>query len=162
MESSSMHGQFIVGGGLSSTLFSDPTNLEAILSFSPSPAVNIQVVVTLLSISLGSHTVGNNSTGDSMLHGVSVDHSLIPLRVNPLKEFLHRMPTLIYLKRKSDYVKEPFPKEGLERIWKRMIELERPRMLFNPYGGKMAEIPSTETPFTHRAGNSWKIQYSTN
>ncbi|KAI9198888.1 hypothetical protein LWI28_023821 [Acer negundo] len=57
MESSSMHGQFIVGGGLSSTLFSDPTNLEAILSFSPSPAVNIQVVVTLLSISLGSHTV---------------------------------------------------------------------------------------------------------
>ncbi|KAL5771843.1 hypothetical protein ACOSQ2_011769 [Xanthoceras sorbifolium] len=80
----------------------------------------------------------------------------------PNDVLLDRTPTVSYLKRKSDYVKKPIPKQGLKRIWKRMIELERPRMIFNPYGGKMAEIPTTETPFPHRAGNLWKIQYATN
>ncbi|KAK1576916.1 hypothetical protein Q3G72_017457 [Acer saccharum] len=97
MGSSSMHGQFTVGGGLSSTIFSDPMNLEAVLSFSPSPAVNLQAVVTPFAIplvtfssswqgtcpkvdsviSLGSPSVSKNSVGESMLHRVSVDHSLI-------------------------------------------------------------------------------------
>ncbi|KAK4859084.1 hypothetical protein QYF36_026636 [Acer negundo] len=108
MESSSMHGQFIVGGGLSSTLFSDPTNLEAILSFSPSPAVNLQVVVTLLSISLGSHTVGNNSTGDSMLHGVSVDHSLIP----PTGQSSKGVPSKISSKRGDNVHTTDLNKQG--------------------------------------------------
>lgn len=81
----------------------------------------------------------------------------------PLNILLNRTPpTLTFLKRKSDYVKQPIPKNGLEFIWKRMIELETPQMIFNPYGGKMAEIPSTATPFPHRAGNLWKIQYVTN
>ncbi|WRX20952.1 FAD linked oxidase [Theobroma cacao] len=76
---------------------------------------------------------------------------------------LDRTPqTLVSLKRKSDYVKEPIPKAGLEGIWKRMIELQVPKMFFNPYGGKMAEIPSTKIPFPHRAGNLWKIQYLAN
>ncbi|GAY34438.1 hypothetical protein CUMW_287720, partial [Citrus unshiu] len=79
---------------------------------------------------------------------------------DPLNILLNRTPpTLTFLKRKSDYVKHPIPKNGLEFIWKRMIELETPQMIFNPYGGKMAEIPSTATPFPHRAGNLWKIQY---
>ncbi|KAK0597985.1 hypothetical protein LWI29_030508 [Acer saccharum] len=97
MGSSSMHGQFTLGGGLSSTIFSDPMNLEAVLSFSPSPAVNLQAVVTPFAIplvtfssswqgtcpkvdsviSLGSPSVSMNSVGESMLHRVSVDHSLI-------------------------------------------------------------------------------------
>ncbi|GAY33862.1 hypothetical protein CUMW_008390 [Citrus unshiu] len=82
---------------------------------------------------------------------------------DPLNILLNRTPpTLTFLKRKSDYVKQPIPKKGLEFIWKRMIELETPQMIFNPYGGKMAEIPSTATPFPHRAGNLWKIQYVTN
>ncbi|XWS17969.1 hypothetical protein CRYUN_Cryun32bG0002000 [Craigia yunnanensis] len=76
---------------------------------------------------------------------------------------LDRTPSsLVFLKRKSDYVKEPIPKAGLEWLWKRMIELQVPQLLFNPYGGRMAEIPSTVTPFPHRAGNLWKIQYVTN
>ncbi|XVF23027.1 hypothetical protein REPUB_Repub13aG0002800 [Reevesia pubescens] len=75
---------------------------------------------------------------------------------------LDRTPSLVFLKRKSDYVKEPIPKAGLESLWKRMIELQVPSMIFNPYGGRMAEIPSTATPFPHRAGNLWKIQYVTN
>ncbi|XWS11481.1 hypothetical protein CRYUN_Cryun37aG0001800 [Craigia yunnanensis] len=76
---------------------------------------------------------------------------------------LDRTPSsLVFLKRKSDYVKEPIPKAGLEWLWRRMIELQVPQMIFNPYGGRMAEIPSTATPFPHRAGNLWKIQYVTN
>ncbi|KHN20808.1 Reticuline oxidase-like protein [Glycine soja] len=48
---------------------------------------------------------------------------------------------------------------GLGGIWKKMIELEKAVMYFNPYGGRMAENPSTETAFPHRAGNLWMIQY---
>ncbi|GKV03921.1 hypothetical protein SLEP1_g16154 [Rubroshorea leprosula] len=79
------------------------------------------------------------------------------------KVLLNRTPqTLTFLKRKSDYVKEPIPKDGLEWLWKRMIELGTPTLIFNPYGGRMAEISASETPFPHRAGNLWKIQYVTN
>ncbi|KAJ4702875.1 reticuline oxidase-like protein [Melia azedarach] len=79
----------------------------------------------------------------------------------PEEILLDRTPqSLTFYKIKSDYVKKPIPKDGLDFIWKRMIELERPTMAFNPYGGRMAEIPSTAVPFPHRAGNIWKIQYS--
>jgi len=82
----------------------------------------------------------------------------------PVEILLDRQPQpLIYLKRKSDYVEKPISKEGLEGIWKKMIELENAVVLhFNPYGGRMAEIPSTATPFPHRAGNLWKVQYQAN
>ncbi|PON38829.1 Xanthine dehydrogenase C subunit [Parasponia andersonii] len=86
----------------------------------------------------------------------------IPLGTND-DVLLSRTPTVNYLKRKSDYVKKPISKKGLERIWGRMKELDGPLMLtFNPYGGRMAEIPSTATPFPHRAGNLAKIQYAIN
>nr|GEY49317.1 berberine bridge enzyme-like 8 [Tanacetum cinerariifolium] len=42
-----------------------------------------------------------------------------------------------------------------------MIELERPVLTFNPYGGRMAEISEFAKPFPHRAGNIAKIQYAT-
>ena len=40
------------------------------------------------------------------------------------------------------------------------MELKRPALTFNPYGGKMSEIAERETPFPHIAGNKYKIQYS--
>ncbi|KAK7412843.1 hypothetical protein VNO78_04512 [Psophocarpus tetragonolobus] len=81
----------------------------------------------------------------------------------PVEILLERQPqSLKYLKRKSDYVKKPISKEGWEEIWKKMVELEKAIMYLNPYGGKMAEISSTDTPFPHRAGNLWKIQYQAN
>ncbi|KAI9100791.1 hypothetical protein K1719_024153 [Acacia pycnantha] len=81
----------------------------------------------------------------------------------PLEILLNRVPqSLRYLKRKSDYVKEPISKEGFERIWKKMIELRDTAMYFNPYGGRMAEIPATAIPLPHRAGYLWKIQYHAN
>ncbi|XP_059439152.1 berberine bridge enzyme-like 8 [Corylus avellana] len=76
---------------------------------------------------------------------------------------LSRTPqTLNYLKRKSDYVKNPISKDGLEVIWKRLIELKAVILKFYPYGGRMGEIPAEETPFPHRAGNLAKIQYAVN
>ncbi|KAK3188751.1 hypothetical protein Dsin_028312 [Dipteronia sinensis] len=67
-----------------------------------------------------------------------------------------------FLKRKSDYVQKPIPKSSLNLLWKKMIELGKPGLVFNAYGGRMNEIASTETPFPHRAGNLYKIQYSVN
>ncbi|KAK7412832.1 hypothetical protein VNO78_04497 [Psophocarpus tetragonolobus] len=67
-----------------------------------------------------------------------------------------------FLKRKSDYVQNAISRDGFEWIFKRMIELGKTGLVFNPYGGKMAEIPSDATPFPHRKGNLFKIQYSVN
>lgn len=65
-----------------------------------------------------------------------------------------------FLKRKSDYVQHPISKTDLEGVWKKMMELGKPGLTLNPYGGKMSEISEVETPFPHRAGNIYKIQYS--
>uniref|UniRef100_A0A7N0T186 FAD-binding PCMH-type domain-containing protein n=1 Tax=Kalanchoe fedtschenkoi TaxID=63787 RepID=A0A7N0T186_KALFE len=67
-----------------------------------------------------------------------------------------------FLKRKSDYVQTPMTKKNLKLMWKKMIELGKTGLVFNQYGGRMAEIRATETPFPHRAGNIFKIQYSVN
>lgn len=81
----------------------------------------------------------------------------------PNDVLLSRVPqTLTYLKRKSDYVKEPISKAGLELIWTKLIELKYVALTFNPYGGRMSEIPAEAVPFPHRAGNLAKIQYAAN
>ncbi|XP_010686121.3 berberine bridge enzyme-like 4 [Beta vulgaris subsp. vulgaris] len=78
-----------------------------------------------------------------------------------LEVLLDRAPPLglTYDKHKSDYVKKPIPKMGLEKLWKKMLEVENVVMQFNPYGGKMSQISETKTPFPHRRGNLFKIQY---
>ncbi|CAJ2678420.1 unnamed protein product [Trifolium pratense] len=79
----------------------------------------------------------------------------------PLETMLNEpnYPQPNYFKFKSDYVKKPIPKEAIESIWKLMIEGETLHMQWNPYGGRMEEILSSETPFPHRAGNLFLIQY---
>ncbi|KAI3916494.1 hypothetical protein MKW92_007565 [Papaver armeniacum] len=62
-------------------------------------------------------------------------------------------------KAKSDYVKEPISITGLQGIWKRLLEEEKPVMVFVPYGGRMDEIPESEIPFPHRKGNKFMIEY---
>ncbi|XP_056175520.1 berberine bridge enzyme-like 19 [Syzygium oleosum] len=75
---------------------------------------------------------------------------------------LSRVDSTNFLKRKSDYVQTPISKANLELLWKKMIELGKVGFVFNPYGGRMSEIPASATPFPHRAGNLFKIQYSIN
>ena len=64
-----------------------------------------------------------------------------------------------FYKGKSDYVKKPIPKEGMEKIWKTMLKFNNVWMQWNPYGGVMDTIPANATAFPHRKGNLFKIQY---
>ncbi|GAA0138953.1 hypothetical protein LIER_00598 [Lithospermum erythrorhizon] len=93
---------------------------------------------------------------DSVLYWANFANNTAP------EALLSRFSSVNFLKRKSDYVQTPISKDGLERIFKKMVELGKPGFAWNPYGGRMSEISSTETPFPHRAGNIFKMQYSVN
>ncbi|KDP34868.1 hypothetical protein JCGZ_09156 [Jatropha curcas] len=67
----------------------------------------------------------------------------------------------VYFKSRSDYVKSIIPKQDLEKIWKILAQVENMYVQWNPYGGRMSEISDTETPFPHRNGYLFKIQYYT-
>ncbi|KAF7842377.1 berberine bridge enzyme-like 21 [Senna tora] len=83
-----------------------------------------------------------------------------PLGTKPETLLDRELNSADFLKRKSDYVQNPISRDGLEWLWKKMVELGKIGLVFNPYGGKMSEIPSDATPFPHRAGNLFKVQYS--
>ncbi|XP_023762857.1 berberine bridge enzyme-like 21 [Lactuca sativa] len=70
--------------------------------------------------------------------------------------------TVKFGKRKSDYVQTPIPESGMKLIFNKLAELGKISLVFNSYGGIMNEIPADSTPFPHRAGNIFKIQYSVN
>ncbi|KAM0019915.1 putative tetrahydroberberine oxidase [Helianthus debilis subsp. tardiflorus] len=65
-------------------------------------------------------------------------------------------------KRKSDYVQTPISTSGMTSIFNKLVELGKLGFVFNLYGGRMYEIAADATPFPHRAGNLFKIQYSVN
>ncbi|XP_057958454.1 berberine bridge enzyme-like 8 [Malania oleifera] len=78
----------------------------------------------------------------------------------PPEVLLDRVPKwLISMKKKSDYVRLPIARTGLESVWKKMVKLEKVEMQWSPYGGAMGRIGESETPFAHRFGIKWKIQY---
>ncbi|CAD5328554.1 unnamed protein product [Arabidopsis thaliana] len=89
------------------------------------------------------------------------DNRLNATQVDP-KVFLDRnLDTSSFGKRKSDYVATAIPKKGIESLFKKMIELGKIGLVFNPYGGKMAEVAVNAKPFPHR-NKLFKIQYSVN
>ncbi|KAH6827380.1 FAD-binding Berberine family protein [Perilla frutescens var. hirtella] len=67
-----------------------------------------------------------------------------------------------FFRRKSDYVKTPIPKSGLEKLLKTVAVTGNVGLVFNSYGGIMSRIPESATAFPHRAGNLFKIQYAVN
>ncbi|KAJ9551287.1 LOW QUALITY PROTEIN: hypothetical protein OSB04_015332 [Centaurea solstitialis] len=71
-------------------------------------------------------------------------------RNTPPSVLLEGKPTFLNsFKAKSDFVRTPI----------RNPEKDSPFMIWNPYGGKMSEIPEYSIPFPHREGVLYKIQY---
>ncbi|THF97877.1 hypothetical protein TEA_015818 [Camellia sinensis var. sinensis] len=61
---------------------------------------------------------------------------------------------------KSNYVITPIPKAVLEELWKKMIKMDMGMIMqWNPYGGRMNQISESETPYPHRSGYKFLIQY---
>ncbi|KAH0451671.1 hypothetical protein IEQ34_018970 [Dendrobium chrysotoxum] len=80
----------------------------------------------------------------------------------PLSILLDRSPRAVNLsfKVKSDIVTEPIVEQSWEEIWKYILKGDKQlAMLIEPLGGKVAEIAETETPFPHRNGSLFVIQY---
>ncbi|GER26070.1 FAD-binding Berberine family protein [Striga asiatica] len=94
---------------------------------------------------------------DSVLFWANYDNTTSP------DVLLGRKPDSVnFLKRKSDYVKSPIPLTGIHDLFDKMVEIGKVGLVFNSYGGVMNRIPETATPFPHRVGNLFKIQYSVN
>ncbi|KAL4011850.1 hypothetical protein IC575_028914 [Cucumis melo] len=82
----------------------------------------------------------------------------------PLEVLLNRTPLANgNIKMKSDYVKEPISKATIKEVWQRLKsqDIEGANLVFIPYGGRMSQISESEIPFSHRAGNLYKIGYLT-
>ncbi|XP_039115900.1 berberine bridge enzyme-like 18 [Dioscorea cayenensis subsp. rotundata] len=62
-------------------------------------------------------------------------------------------------KAKSDYAVNLLPKDALNILWNSLLQVDRAAIYFEPYGGKMAEIPEFQTPFPHRKGSLFNILY---
>ncbi|KAM6575214.1 hypothetical protein CsatA_023541 [Cannabis sativa] len=78
----------------------------------------------------------------------------------PIEVLLNPKTTSKYsFKAKSDFVKNPIPESGLEGIWQRFLVEENPLTILTPYGGMMSRIPESATPFPHRKGIIYMIQY---
>ncbi|KAG7542104.1 FAD linked oxidase N-terminal [Arabidopsis thaliana x Arabidopsis arenosa] len=79
----------------------------------------------------------------------------------PIDVLSKRTRALLAFKAKSDFVQEPMPETAISKLWRRLQEpeAEHAQLIFTPFGGKMSEIADYETPFPHRKGNMYEIQY---
>jgi len=68
--------------------------------------------------------------------------------------------TKYYGKNKSDYVQQPISRDSLAAML-RYLSNGPPGgyVTMDPYGGAMARLSATATPFPHRAGNLYALQY---
>ncbi|CAN1837573.1 Berberine bridge enzyme-like 23 [Linum perenne] len=105
-------------------------------------------------LNLRAENCTEGSWGESTLHFQGIE------RGSPIETLLDK--TQMYkakFKAKSDFVKEPIPESGLRGIWELVQEEVVPVILMEPLGGKMSEIPESHTPFPHRKGNLYNVQY---
>uniref|UniRef100_A0A3Q7IH48 FAD-binding PCMH-type domain-containing protein n=1 Tax=Solanum lycopersicum TaxID=4081 RepID=A0A3Q7IH48_SOLLC len=65
--------------------------------------------------------------------------------------YANNTPPEVLLQRKSQF----------KNYFKAKSEFDSPLMIWNPYGGMMANISESDTPFPHRKGVIFKIQYLT-
>ncbi|XP_061983704.1 monolignol oxidoreductase AtBBE-like 15 [Populus nigra] len=67
-----------------------------------------------------------------------------------------------YFKAKSDFVRQPIPESALKGLWEIMLDEDNPAIVLTPYGGNMGKISESQTPFPHRKGTLFMIQYLAN
>ncbi|KAJ3692116.1 hypothetical protein LUZ60_012466 [Juncus effusus] len=77
----------------------------------------------------------------------------------PKEALLNRSHIPSYSKGKSDFVMQPIPKSVFYKIWPRFLEDDSATLVMDPFGGEMDNISETDTPFPHRKGNLYNIQY---
>ncbi|KAL6644248.1 hypothetical protein ACP70R_015856 [Stipagrostis hirtigluma subsp. patula] len=64
-----------------------------------------------------------------------------------------------YGKNKSDYVRRPIPADAVAAILRYLAGGPAGYVILDPYGGAMARAGATDTPFPHRTGNLYGVQY---
>ncbi|XP_062093569.1 cannabidiolic acid synthase-like [Humulus lupulus] len=79
-----------------------------------------------------------------------------------LDVLLNRTQSVMFsFKAKADYVKEPIPDDVVDKLAKSLYQEDLGTAVLQlfPYGGRMGEIPESETPFPHRSGNLYELTY---
>ncbi|XP_009613446.1 tetrahydroberberine oxidase-like [Nicotiana tomentosiformis] len=87
---------------------------------------------------------------------IRIDHYRNGSTIQDLLERRDKRPT--FYKVKSDYVTKPLSKKALEGLWN-VFNSGFGLMIFTPHGGKVSEILEDATPFPHRKGYLYNIQY---
>ncbi|XBH97672.1 hypothetical protein VPH35_127314 [Triticum aestivum] len=64
-----------------------------------------------------------------------------------------------FSKATSDYVRQAIAEDVWAEIFARFAKPEAGLMIMDPYGAKMSSLPETATPFPHRGGVLYNIQY---
>ncbi|KAL5702358.1 cinnamyl-alcohol dehydrogenase [Ranunculus cassubicifolius] len=84
----------------------------------------------------------------------------------PAEALLNRVPSRSYWKGGSDFVKQAISKNDLEQVFEVMLELGEEytsgMIVTEPMGGRNEEISESFTPFPHRKGYMFMIQYNLN
>ncbi|XP_038895508.1 berberine bridge enzyme-like 28 [Benincasa hispida] len=152
-------GILLTGGNITTTQegIADPTATFFILFLGKVDELVATLSTTFPELSLMKQDCVETSWIESTLiaaTGVQIVESLEPL--------LNRTPpTIESTKIKSDYIKEPIPEATIEGIFQRLKaqDIATSQLIFVPYGGRMSQISESETPFSHRAANLYKIGY---
>lgn len=64
-----------------------------------------------------------------------------------------------YYKIKLDYLTSPIPAAGLAVLLSKIVEEKGGSIGIDPQGGRMSEIPESDTPYAHRKGYLYNLQY---
>ncbi|KAM0871813.1 hypothetical protein ACQ4PT_039144 [Festuca glaucescens] len=76
-----------------------------------------------------------------------------------VEDILNRTTSDGFSKATSDYVLQPIPKDGWIKIFDFLAQPTAGIMIADPYGGKISGFPESATPFPHRGGVLFNIQY---
>lgn len=78
----------------------------------------------------------------------------------PAEVFLDRtLQPKEYYKIKLDYLTSPIPATGLSMLFNKIVEEQGGSINIDPQGGRMSEIPESDTPYAHRRGYLYNFQY---